>query len=230
MHRFLNADSVIAGTGESVHGYNLFAYCFNNPVNYSDENGNWPSWVKTVAKVAVAVVAVVAVTAVVAATAGVAAFALGASAAVVTSVVTGAVVGGVVSGAVSIGMQWKTKGARNISAKETAKSTFFGSSSGALSGAASGFAPVCNTATQILVQKGFQIASNTLISNSAYLMQSVSSGGPTLYGLATSTFSGIVSGATFNIPTGQAAIISFGLEIAGYGEDLIHMFLEENAS
>ena len=225
-YRFINADNAISGTGESIQGYNLFAYCFNNPINADDANGNWPNWIKTAAKVAASIVAVVAVTAVVAATAGVAAFALGATAAVVTSVVTGAVVGGVVSGAVSIGMQWKTKGANNISVKETAKSTFFGSSSGALSGAASGFAPVCNTATQVMVQKGFQIAANTLISNSAYLMQSISSGGPTLTGLATSTFSGIISGATFNVPTGQAAIISFGLEIAGYGEELIYMFLE----
>lgn len=44
--RFLSADSVISGTGESAHGYNLFAYCFNNPVNYSDANGNWPEWVE----------------------------------------------------------------------------------------------------------------------------------------------------------------------------------------
>ena len=49
MQRFLNADSAIAGTGESVHGYNLFAYCFNNSVNYSDENGNWPQWLKNAA-------------------------------------------------------------------------------------------------------------------------------------------------------------------------------------
>ena len=49
MHRFLNADSVVAGTGESVHGYNPFTYCFNNPVNYSDKNGNWPKWIETAA-------------------------------------------------------------------------------------------------------------------------------------------------------------------------------------
>lgn len=49
MCRFLNGDSVISGTGESVHGYNLFAYCFNNPVNYCDPNGNWPEWVEKAA-------------------------------------------------------------------------------------------------------------------------------------------------------------------------------------
>jgi hypothetical protein len=30
--------------GGDILGYNLFAYCLNNPVNYSDQGGNWPSW------------------------------------------------------------------------------------------------------------------------------------------------------------------------------------------
>ena len=42
--RFINADSAIAGVGGDIRGYNLFAYCFNNPVNMSDSTGNWPSW------------------------------------------------------------------------------------------------------------------------------------------------------------------------------------------
>ena len=40
--RYLNADSVISGTGKSVQGYNLFTYCDNNPVNKSDSAGHWP--------------------------------------------------------------------------------------------------------------------------------------------------------------------------------------------
>ena len=47
--RFINADGAISGTGESVQGYNLFAYCFNNPVNMDDENGNWPKWLEKAA-------------------------------------------------------------------------------------------------------------------------------------------------------------------------------------
>ena len=31
--------------GESIQGYNLFAYCFNNPVNMDDYSGEWPKWV-----------------------------------------------------------------------------------------------------------------------------------------------------------------------------------------
>ena len=42
--RWINVDSIISGIGESVSGYNLFAYCFKNPVNMIDETGNWPSW------------------------------------------------------------------------------------------------------------------------------------------------------------------------------------------
>ena len=47
--RWINADSVIAGVGGSVQGYNLFAYCFNNPVNMSDSSGHWPQWIKDAA-------------------------------------------------------------------------------------------------------------------------------------------------------------------------------------
>lgn len=47
--RFINADSVIAGVGGSIQGYNMFAYCFNNPVNMSDPSGNWPKWIETAA-------------------------------------------------------------------------------------------------------------------------------------------------------------------------------------
>ena len=47
--RFVNADKVVSASGKSIHGYNTFAYCFNNPVNMSDQNGNWPKWVETAA-------------------------------------------------------------------------------------------------------------------------------------------------------------------------------------
>ena len=43
--RFINVDSELAGIGGTTLGYNLFAYCFNNPVNMSDPEGNWPKWV-----------------------------------------------------------------------------------------------------------------------------------------------------------------------------------------
>lgn len=44
--RFINVDNQISGTGENIQGYNLFAYCFNNPVNSSDSSGAWPKILK----------------------------------------------------------------------------------------------------------------------------------------------------------------------------------------
>ena len=46
---FISADSVVSGTGEVVNGYNLYSYCFNNPVNLTDNSGCWPQWVKNAA-------------------------------------------------------------------------------------------------------------------------------------------------------------------------------------
>ena len=39
--RFINADGYVS-TGQGFLGFNMFAYCNNNPVNYSDDNGNAP--------------------------------------------------------------------------------------------------------------------------------------------------------------------------------------------
>ena len=50
LHRFISADSVVAGVGAEILGYNMFAYCLNNPVNMSDDNGNWPKWIKKVSE------------------------------------------------------------------------------------------------------------------------------------------------------------------------------------
>jgi RHS repeat-associated protein len=59
--RWINADGVISGVGSDVKGYNVFAYCFNNPVNLQDETGNWPRWITKAVAVVATAVAVVAV-------------------------------------------------------------------------------------------------------------------------------------------------------------------------
>ena len=74
--RFLSADDseIIDGGNDHILENNLFAYCFNNPVNLSDEIGNWPSWAT---KLAIGVGAIIVGAAVVAAsvvTGGAAAF------------------------------------------------------------------------------------------------------------------------------------------------------------
>ena len=39
--RWLNADGY-AGTGQGILGYNMFAYCLNDPIQLLDINGNLP--------------------------------------------------------------------------------------------------------------------------------------------------------------------------------------------
>ncbi len=44
--RWLNGDSVGYLNPQSINGLNLFAYCNNNPVMYSDGSGYMPEWLK----------------------------------------------------------------------------------------------------------------------------------------------------------------------------------------
>ena len=134
VYRFINADSVISGTGESPQGYNLFAYCNNDPVNMRDETGHWPKWAtKLIAAVAVvAVVAVVAAVTVATAGAGtaIAAVAVGAAKGAAIGFAVGAATGaagGAISHRISTG-SWNGAG----------KAALNGMANGALSGAVSG--------------------------------------------------------------------------------------------
>ena len=134
--RWINADipETLTADFENFAQYNLFAYCFNNPVNMSDETGTWPSWAKKVVA-AVAVVAVVAaVAAVTVATAGAgtaaAVIAVGAAKGAAIGMASGAAIGtatGAVSHRVSTG-SWSGAGTAALN----------GMGDGALSGAVTG--------------------------------------------------------------------------------------------
>ena len=132
--RFVSADSVVSEVGGDVLGYNMFAYCQNNPVNMSDEDGNWPKWATKVVA-AVAVVAVVAtVAAITVATAGagtaVAVIAIGAAKGAAIGMASGAAIGaatGAVKHRVSTG-SWNGAGTAALN----------GMGDGALSGAVTG--------------------------------------------------------------------------------------------
>mgnify|MGYP002412589791 CR=1 FL=1 len=100
--RFLNADTtdILDGGNDHMLENNLFAYCFNNPVNNYDPSGCWPKWIGTALKVA----AIVVVTAVVVAAVVVAAPAVaGAVAATAAFYGASAAVAGALATAVTIG-------------------------------------------------------------------------------------------------------------------------------
>ena len=138
--RWINADNAIPSTSESVQGYNLFAYCFNNPVNMDDHSGHWPKWLKNVVK-AVAVVAVVAaVAAVTVATAGAgtaaAVIAVGAAKGAAIGMASGAAIGaamGAVNHRVSTG-SWS--GADTAALNGMGDGALSGAVTGAITGAA----------------------------------------------------------------------------------------------
>lgn len=58
--RFINADDRIADIGDNLIGYNMFAYCFNNPINMYDPTGSWPEWATLALGIGLATVAVAA--------------------------------------------------------------------------------------------------------------------------------------------------------------------------
>lgn len=152
--RWLNADSPNFLQLESLNGMNLFAYCGNDPINYSDDMGNLPKWVGSALKILGAVGVVLAVTALTVATAGMAAAALGASTAVIGAVVTGAAVGGLVSGGLEIGAQVYENGVDDIDLGSVAIESFTGSAYGAISGVSS----TTTSAAARLAMRGAKVA------------------------------------------------------------------------
>ena len=148
--RWISADSVMSDVGGDIRGYNLFAYCMNNPVNMSDHTGNWPSWAtKLVAAVAVvAVVAAVAAITVATAGAGTAAavIAVGAAKGAAIGLVTGAATGAgtaAVNHRVSTG-SWE--GADKAALEGAGDGALSGAITGAVTGAARGATKVAQAA------------------------------------------------------------------------------------
>lgn len=59
MRRFISSDNRVSRIGGAIRGYNLFSYCFNNPVVMKDLNGNWRKWVRAISKAVISVATVV---------------------------------------------------------------------------------------------------------------------------------------------------------------------------
>ena len=98
--RFISLDAVDYLAPDSIHGLNLFAYCFNNPIMYADPSGYSPEWWQwALAGVGLALVAVAAGMAILG-TGGITAFGMGALIGSLAMGVGGTIVGGVIGYAV----------------------------------------------------------------------------------------------------------------------------------
>ena len=128
--RFINGDNfeLLNADHENMVQYNLYNYCFNNPVALADDMGDWPEWAINLTKVAIGVVAIGIGVAATVATGGAAVPVLVASVKIaVASAAIGAAVGAGVSAVehrVSTG-SWKGAGKSMLK--------------GAVNGAADGF-------------------------------------------------------------------------------------------
>ncbi len=139
--RFINADAEVGSVGETM-GMNLYSYCKCNPINLSDENGNWPSWATKIC-IGLAVIAVCAVVAV--ATMGTGAACLGMSMLVgaakgaligaVSGAITGAVMGAIQEGIKTGTWEGAFKGAIIGAVEGAADGFMWGAIGGAISGA-----------------------------------------------------------------------------------------------
>ena len=153
--RWINADipETLTADFENFAQYNLFAYCFNNPVNLSDETGAWPSWATKLAIGVGAIVIGAAVVAATAATGGAAAAFVGAAFAGLKS----AAVSGAIGAAVGAGI--------SAVSHRVSTGSWSGAGKAAIDGAVDGFASGFMTGgimaggSQIL-SSGFKVAAN----------------------------------------------------------------------
>ncbi len=135
VHRFISADTVIAGVSSDVSGYNLFAYCNNDPINQMDATGEWPQLTNK-QKVAVGLAAIGVAAVLTVATDGlggpVACFALGA----LEGSITGAVTGAASEAAIYGGIAFITSGG---DLEKTKQAAIDGACDGFMSGSITGF-------------------------------------------------------------------------------------------
>ena len=140
--RFISADDadILAVGQEELMNYNLYSYCFNNPVMYTDGNGNWPSWLT---KVIVGTAVIAAAVAVSVATAGAASgtvvaavhcVASGAAYGAITGAATGAVTGAASGALTHRARTGSWEGAGEAALNGAADGYMTGSISGAVTG------------------------------------------------------------------------------------------------
>ncbi len=144
--RFISQDDVSYLDPEHINGLNLYAYCGNNPVMFTDPNGTtkWWEWLITAIVIVVTVVAVVAISVATAGLGTAIAGALGGGmlggilGGAIGGAVTGAITGAIVGASISLVSQGLTNGYGNVSWSNVGLSALEGCISGAISGAVLG--------------------------------------------------------------------------------------------
>ena len=133
--RWLNADNTKYLDLKQFNKSNLYAYCFNNPINVCDDNSNLPTW----AKWAIGGYLIVASITISIATAGLGSafgIALGGSliADIAGGAIAGALMGTITSAITSMGVQIIKNDIDGIDWKEVGRSALIGGISGAIAG------------------------------------------------------------------------------------------------
>jgi hypothetical protein len=177
-------------------GANLYAYCLNNPVMFTDSTG-MASFLDILKAVVVGIVIVIAVTALTVATAGLFAAALGATATVVNGIMVGAAIGGLIAGGINIYTQMSANGwdVSKYNYGELALKTFFGAAVGAAGGGIAGAFSAGVTGTALFTHTAIHIGIRIGLSNVSYLAYCIMTKTPvTPQGFMNATASGFVSG------------------------------------
>ena len=196
--RFISPDHMgyMAEQMERINGCNLYAYCLNNPVMYSDPEGKLPIWLNLL--IGGAVIIGLGILAVATAGAGTAAAAVAAGA--FKGAVVGAAVGAAMGGATGAIDAVISGGDVLQGMAEGIASGFAGGAvSGAFGGAFGSLSGGVKTGTRLLAHKGMQAAGNVIISQVMYVANQVVHGkdtGPT--GFVTESIGGFVSGIKYN--------------------------------
>ena len=132
--RFITIDDISYLAPETINGLNLYAYCGNNPVMFTDPNGTtkWWEWLLG----AVIIVGALALSVVTAGLATPISAALGGGmlGAIVGGAVAGAIGGAIAGFGISVGLQGISNGFNNIDWMQVGKATLSGAISGFIAG------------------------------------------------------------------------------------------------
>ena len=156
--RFISPDGIEYLEPDNIHGLNLYTYCVNNPIMFSDPSGNMPEWLQSVLNILGAAGIVVGVTALTVLTVTGLSYILGASSIMTSAIATGATIGGLLTGSLEIGAQIYKNGINDIDLTSVGIESFIGSLFGAITGATS----VSSSAVLNLKIRGARVVIGTL--------------------------------------------------------------------